>query len=208
MSESGNHDNNIYNTNWSEQYHGLRWVAASDTARLTAEARSKGRSADFAAGKQIATAELRANNRSGVGLAGRGGAAGRGAGRGGAAGANGAARTDGGPDAGSQAPAAVVPDSVFWIYIPTNIDIANNLKGKLMISTGDEDNNVSPSNSIRLVNALIQSGKRFDYFIYPGQPHSFGPMQPYAFQLQAEYFAEFLLGDHEFRRSADFKSHK
>jgi dienelactone hydrolase len=207
VSESGNHDNNIYNTNWSEQYHGLKWVAAADTARLTAEARSKGRTADFAAGRQIATAELTAQNRGGVGLAGRGGAAGRGAGRGGA-GANGAARADGGPDAGSQAPAAAVPDSVFWIYVPTNIDIANNLKGKLMISTGDEDNNVSPSNSIRLVNALMQSGKRFDYFIYPGQPHSFGPYSAYAFQLQAEYFSEFLLGDRAFRNSADFKAHK
>ena len=47
-------------------------------------------------------------------------------------------------------PDAAVPDSVFWIYVPTNIDIANNLKGKLMVETGDEDNNVSPSNTIRL----------------------------------------------------------
>ena len=205
VSESGNHDNNIYNTNWSEQYHGLKWVAASDTARLTAEMRAKGRTSEFYAGRQIATAEFGANNRGGNALAGRGG---RGGGRG--AGANGAARGNGGPEAGSQngTAAAAVPDSVFWIYVPTNIDIAANLKGKLMISTGDEDNNVSPSNSIRLVNALIQSGKRFDYFIYPGQPHSFGPMAPYASQLQAEYFAEFLLGDNEFRRSADFKQHK
>jgi hypothetical protein len=27
VSESGNHDNNIYNQNWSEQYHGLKVVA-------------------------------------------------------------------------------------------------------------------------------------------------------------------------------------
>ncbi len=33
VSESGNHDNNIYNQNWAEQYHGLKWVAAADTAR-------------------------------------------------------------------------------------------------------------------------------------------------------------------------------
>jgi hypothetical protein len=43
--------------------------------------------------------------------------------------------------------------------------------------------------------------------IYPGQPHSYGPMSGYAFQLQAEYFAEFLLGDNSFRRSADFTKH-
>ncbi len=181
VSESGNHDNNIYNNNWSEQYHGLKWVAASDTARLTAEARSKGRSADFAAGVAIATTEFgggrgTGTGRGGVGTTGRGGT-------------------------------AAVPDSVFWIYVPTNIDIANNLKGKLLLETGDEDNNVSPSNTIRLINALIQSGKRFDFMLYPGQPHAYGPMAPYAFQLQAEYFAEFLLGDRSFRMSADFKKH-
>jgi len=66
---------------------------------------------------------------------------------------------------------------------------------------------VSPSNTIRLINALIQSGKRFDFMLYPGQPHAYGPMAPYAFQLQAEYFSEFLLGDRSFRMSADFKKH-
>ncbi|MBL0171201.1 MAG: DPP IV N-terminal domain-containing protein [Gemmatimonadaceae bacterium] len=205
VSESGNHDNNIYNNNWSEQYHGLKWVAASDTARLTAEARSKGRSADFVAGAAVATTQLggrgTVNGRGGVQNGGRGGGGGVTGGRG----ATGADSTAAARPAG--APAAV-PDSVFWIYVPTNIDIANNLKGKLLLETGDEDNNVSPSNTIRLVNALIQSGKRFDYMIYPGQPHAYGPMAPYAYQLQAEYFAEFLLGDRSFRMSADFKKHR
>ncbi len=133
-----------------------------------------------------------------------GGRGGRGNGRGGGAGgrAGGAA-----PTARRRRFPALKPDSVFWIYVPTNIDIAANLKGKLLLETGDQDNNVSPSNTIRLVNALIQNNKRFDYMIYPGQPHAYGPMAPYAFQLQAEYFAEFLLGDRSFRRSADFKSH-
>lgn len=196
VSESGNHDNNIYNNNWAEQYHGLKWVAASDTAKLTAEARSKGRSADFVAGAAIATTEF-------GGRAGRGGINGAGGRGGGGAGAAGTP-----PNATTAAAPVVVPDSVFWIYVPTNIDIANNLKGKLMLETGDEDNNVSPSNTIRLINALIQSKKRFDYMVYPGQPHAYGPMAPYAFQLQAEYFAEFLLGDRSFRMSADFNSHK
>ena len=104
-------------------------------------------------------------------------------------------------------PAGAVPDSVFWIYVPTNIDIASNLKGKLLLETGDEDNNVSPSNTIRLINALIQSGKRFDIMVYPGQPHAYDPMAGYAYQLQVEYFAEFLLGDRNFRMSADFRKH-
>jgi dipeptidyl-peptidase-4 len=202
VSESGNHDNNIYNQNWSEQYHGLKWVAASDTARLTAEARSKGRTEDFAAGAAIAAAEF-------GGRGGRGGNAGGAAGRAGRAGGAGTAAGGRGAtgDATVAGTTAAKPDSVFWIYVPTNIDIANNLKGKLLVETGDEDNNVSPSNTIRLVNALIQSNKRFDMMIYPGQPHAYGPMAPYAFQLQAEYFAEFLLGDRSFRMSADFSAH-
>ncbi|MGV3707852.1 MAG: DPP IV N-terminal domain-containing protein [Gemmatimonas sp.] len=217
VSESGNHDNNIYNTNWSEQYHGLKWVAASDTARLTAEARSKGRIPEFTAGAAVATAELGGRGgRGGNGgqggnntfnLGGRNGGGGGGTNAGSAgAGAGGSDSTNAAAGAAGGRPGAK-PDSVFWIYVPTNIDIAANLKGKLMLSTGDEDNNVSPSNTIRLVNALIKSGKRFDYMIYPGQAHSFGPMAPYAFQLQAEYFAEFLLGDREFRNSADFNYH-
>jgi dipeptidyl-peptidase-4 len=213
VSESGNHDNNIYNNNWSEQYHGLKWVAAADTARLTAEARSKGRGSEFLAGKAIATAELSVNRGAGGRGAlagGRGGAAGRGGAGGQERGAVGdiAAQDGSARGAAATTAAAVVPDSVFWIYVPTNIDIAANLKGKLLLETGDEDNNVSPSNTIRLVNALIQSGKRFDYMIYPGQPHAYGPMAPYAFQLQAEYFSEFLLGDRDFRMSADFRAHR
>ena len=207
VSESGNHDNNIYNNNWSEQYHGLKWVAASDTARLTAEARSKGRTSDFAAGAAIATRELSAGRggRGGNNTFNLGGRNGGGGGR--ATGAAGVVDSAAAGDSTARRAPGVVPDSVFWIYVPTNIDIANNLKGKLMLETGDEDNNVSPSNTIRLVNALIQSKKRFDYMIYPGQPHAYGPMAPYAFQLQAEYFAEFLLGDRSFRMSADFNVH-
>ena len=159
VSESGNHDNNIYNQNWSEQYHGLKWVAASDTARLTAEARSKGRTEDFAAGAAIATAEFGGRRNGGggnvgTGVGGAGGRGGRGGGGGGAGGRGGAA---GAAAATPPVAGAAKPDSVFWLYVPTNIDIANNLKGKLMVETGDEDNNVSPSNTIRLVNALIQS---------------------------------------------------
>ena len=216
VSESGNHDNNIYNNNWAEQYHGLKWVAASDTARLTAEARSKGRTSDFAAGAAIATAEFGGRaGRGGAGGAGGRGNVGGGGGRGGRGGGGGGGGGDGGAGRGADstlttavAGAAVAkPDSVFWIYVPTNIDIASNLKGKLMLETGDEDNNVSPSNTIRLINALIKSNKRFDFMVYPGQPHAYGPMAPYAFQLQAEYFAEFLLGDRSFRMSADFGQH-
>jgi dipeptidyl-peptidase 4 len=36
VSSSGNHDNNVYNQNWSEQYHGLREVIAPKTNAIAA----------------------------------------------------------------------------------------------------------------------------------------------------------------------------
>ncbi len=140
VSSSGNHDNNIYNQNWSEQYHGLKIVA--DT-------------------------------------------------------------TKGGRAGGDRRGTTSVPvvadtsqDSLkFSIRVPTNIELAKNLKGKLLLVTGDMDNNVHPGNTIRLVDALIKANKRFDFMIMPGQPHGYGPMQPYFTRMLMEYFAEYLIGD-------------
>ena len=60
---------------------------------------------------------------------------------------------------------------------------------------GDMDNNVNPANSIRVANALIKAGKRFDYIIVPGQRHGFGDMTEYMFWRLADYFNNYLLGD-------------
>ncbi len=46
-----------------------------------------------------------------------------------------------------------------------------NLKGKLLIQHGAVDDNVHPTHVMQLVNALLQAGKDFDWFIYPGQAH-------------------------------------
>ncbi|HUK18149.1 MAG TPA: prolyl oligopeptidase family serine peptidase [Bryobacteraceae bacterium] len=43
------------------------------------------------------------------------------------------------------------------------------MKGHLLLSTGDIDNNVHPSNTYRLVDALIRANKRFDMIVLPGQ---------------------------------------
>lgn len=83
----------------------------------------------------------------------------------------------------------------FEYDIDTNPEIAKNLKGKLLICTGDIDNNVHPANTIRLAEALIKANKRFDFFIFPGQRHGFGDMNEYFFWLRADYFAEHLIGD-------------
>ena len=83
----------------------------------------------------------------------------------------------------------------FEYDIDNNISIAANLQGKLLLTTGDVDNNVHPANTIRMANALIRANKRFDYFLFPGQRHGYGNMSNYWYWLRIEYFARHLLGD-------------
>ncbi|HEX7089685.1 MAG TPA: DPP IV N-terminal domain-containing protein [Longimicrobiales bacterium] len=98
----------------------------------------------------------------------------------------------------------VVDDSgkvSFEYDIAKNSDLAKNLKGHLLLVTGDIDNNVHPANTLRMAEALIRANKRFDFFIFPGQRHGYGDMRDYWFWLRAEYFVRHLLGDD--RWSAD-----
>ncbi len=169
VSESGNHDNNIYNENWSEQYHGLKIVA-----------KAPGRGGVVQAG--AAPGGPRDGNGNGAGRGGNGGAV------------SASALVDG---------SIAADDSVdtFQIRVPTTVELAANLKGNLLLETGDMDNNVHPANTIRLVQALIKANKRFDFMMLPGKPHSYGDMTPYTNHLMFEYFAEHLLGDY-YRKDA------
>jgi dipeptidyl-peptidase-4 len=117
VSESGNHDNSIYNRWWSEKHHGV---------------------------KEIITPK---------------------------------------------------GDTTYQYSIDKNQDLAKNLKGRLMLSTGDIDNNVNPANTIRVINALIKANKRFDYVLLPGQRHAYGDMSEYFFWQKSDYFVKYLLGD-------------
>jgi dipeptidyl aminopeptidase/acylaminoacyl peptidase len=92
----------------------------------------------------------------------------------------------------------VVSDSgavSFEYDIDKNPDLAKNLKGHLLLTTGDIDNNVHPGNTLRMVDALIKANKRFDFFMFTGQRHGYGNMSDYWFWLRAEYFVKHLLGD-------------
>ena len=84
----------------------------------------------------------------------------------------------------------------FEYDIDKNSEIAKNLKGRLLLATGDIDNNVHPANTIRLANALIKANKRFDFFLFPGQRHGFGDMDEYFFWLRADYVSKHLIGDY------------
>jgi dipeptidyl-peptidase 4 len=116
FSESGNHENNIYNNRWSEKHHGVKEVT-DDNGKVK-----------------------------------------------------------------------------FEYDIEKNSELAKNLKGHLMLVTGDIDDNVHPSNTYRLAEALIKANKRFDFFILPGVRHSFEPKADYVFWLRADYFSRHLLG--------------
>ena len=86
-------------------------------------------------------------------------------------------------------------DTSFLYSIEKNQDLVKNLKGHLMLSTGDIDNNVHPANTTRVVNALIKANKRFDLVILPGQRHGYGDMVEYFFWRMADYFTNYLMGD-------------
>lgn len=121
VSSSGNHDNNIYNSNWSEQHHGLKEVEVKDKdGNVTKK---------------------------------------------------------------------------YDIKVPTNAELAANLKGSLLLVHGDMDDNVHPAGTIRLMDALIRAGKRFDFILMPGQHHGYGDMTEWFNQRLMEYFSNHLLGD-------------
>ncbi|RZK50232.1 MAG: S9 family peptidase [Pedobacter sp.] len=92
-------------------------------------------------------------------------------------------------------------DTTFKYAIDKNPELAKNLKGHLMLMHGDIDNNVHPANSVRVANALIKAGKRFEYVVVPGQRHAFGDMTEYMFWRLGDYFNNYLLGD--FSRSTE-----
>ncbi|HXR97332.1 MAG TPA: DPP IV N-terminal domain-containing protein [Terriglobales bacterium] len=117
VSESGNHDNNVYNDTWSEKYNGIKEIDGPD-------------------GKVS-----------------------------------------------------------FQYSIDRNSDLAANLKGHLMLSTGDMDNNVSMANTMRMANALIRANKRFDMVVLPGERHAYSSDTDYFFWRKADYFCQYLLGD-------------
>jgi dipeptidyl-peptidase-4 len=118
-SESGNHENNVYNKYWSEKYHGIKEQADKD-------------------------------------------------------------------------------GTVKFLYnIDKNSELARNLKGHLMLTTGDMDNNVHMANTMRLADALIRANKRFDMLVLPGQRHGYTTDGDYVLWQRMNYFSRWLLGSSE-----------
>lgn len=115
-SESGNHDNNVYNRGWSERYDGVREQEE----------------------------------------------------------ANGAIKL---------------------IYtIEKNESLAANLRGHLMLTTGDMDDNVNLASTMQLASALMHADKRFEMLVIPGMRHHYVPLAGYVLVRRMDFFARWLLG--------------
>ena len=74
--------------------------------------------------------------------------------------------------------------------------MASNLKGKLLIVHGGIDDNVNPSASFKLAEALIKADKRFDLLILPSQRHGYtGDHSKYFLKTRWNYFVEHFLNE-------------
>ncbi|RYF90685.1 MAG: S9 family peptidase, partial [Chitinophagaceae bacterium] len=77
----------------------------------------------------------------------------------------------------------------------SNITMAGNLKGKLLIVHGGIDENVNPSATFKLAEALVKADKEFDMLIFPSQRHGYtGKFNDYFTKKKWNYFVEHLLG--------------
>ncbi|MFN1836204.1 DPP IV N-terminal domain-containing protein [Balneola sp. MJW-20] len=74
------------------------------------------------------------------------------------------------------------------------MNYADQLKGKLLIVHGTTDNNVHPSNSIQLIDALVKAGKDFDVMFYPENRHGIrGAAGRHYSMKRLEYLVENLM---------------
>lgn len=71
---------------------------------------------------------------------------------------------------------------------------AKNLKGKLLLAHGLVDDNVPPSNTMLVVEALEKANKDFDLVVFPNSRHGYGPYSMYMMRRRWDYFVTNLLG--------------
>lgn len=79
-------------------------------------------------------------------------------------------------------------------HLQSNITMAGNLKGKLLITHGGIDENVNPSATFKLAEALIKADKQFDMLILPSQQHGYGAHLKYITKIRWNYFVKHLRG--------------
>jgi dipeptidyl-peptidase 4 len=75
-----------------------------------------------------------------------------------------------------------------------NASHAAKLKGKLFLLHGLMDDNVPPSNTLLVVDALVKANKDFDLLLLPHARHGYGVDSFYVMRRRWDYFVEHLLG--------------
>ncbi len=80
------------------------------------------------------------------------------------------------------------PGGVSNYEAQANQNYAKNLKGKLMLAHGMMDNNVPPSNTLLVVEALEKANKDFDLVIFPNSAHGYGRYSYYMMRRRWDYF--------------------
>ncbi|MGV9799613.1 DPP IV N-terminal domain-containing protein [Mycobacterium sp. NPDC003449] len=76
----------------------------------------------------------------------------------------------------------------------SNVPLAANLVGKLLLIHGELDDNAHPYQTMRLVDALIKEDKDFDLILIPGAEHALLGRMHYAFRRTWDYFVRHLHG--------------
>jgi len=84
------------------------------------------------------------------------------------------------------------PDPAVWER-NSNMSVAKNLTGKLLLIHGDIDDNVPVTESLRLANALITEGRDVDLVILPNTTHRVA--QPFFWRKLRDYFTRNLLDE-------------
>lgn len=205
VASAGNHDNNIYNNNWSEQYHGMKLIEAAETKdakdsksdskmppakpyddepqdkkgenKKGDDKKAESKKDDVKKSDTKKDDAKKEENKK-----------------------DDAKKSESKKDdLKKEETKKEAPKPKFDIKVPTNTELAGNLKGALLLVHGDMDNNVHHAGTMRLVDALIKANKRFDMLILPGKRHAFGDFQPYFTQRMWDFFAEHLLQDRQTR---------
>src|SRR5262249_7525103 len=157
-----NHDNNVYNNSWAERYHGMKEVAlAKEDGKKDPPKEGVKQKDDLPGDDEQKGKDDKKDEQDGKGKDDK------------KDGKEAKGKDDKKDDKEAK------PATRYEIKVPTNPELAANLKGKLLLVHGDMDNNVHPANTIRLVDALIKANKRFDLLIMPGKAHGFAEYQPY-----------------------------
>jgi dipeptidyl-peptidase-4 len=75
----------------------------------------------------------------------------------------------------------------------SNVSVAGNLKGHLMLTHGDIDDNVPVAATLRLDAALVAANKPHELVIFANRTHN--TIGPYYWRKHMDFFAQYLLGE-------------